>query len=144
MKREVALTHQFVKNIPEKIEGGVVYVSIEYATAIHRCACGCGHEVVTPLSPYEWQLTHDGESVSLHPSIGNWSFPCQSHYWVRKNAVVWASRWSREEIAAGRAHDQQLREGHVGEQAAPALSGKHAAAKVGVLRKLWERLKGKF
>jgi hypothetical protein len=41
----------------------------------------------------------------LHPSIGNWSFPCQSHYWIRNNRVEWAPKWSREQIERGRRHD---------------------------------------
>ena len=60
--------------------------------------CGCGNEVVTPLSPSDWELNYNGESISLHPSIGNWSFDCQSHYWVRNNEIVWAEKWSKERI----------------------------------------------
>jgi hypothetical protein len=41
----------------------------------------------------------------LHPSIGNWSFACQSHYWIRNNRVEWAPKWSREQIERGRWHD---------------------------------------
>ena len=67
------------------IEEGKIYVSIAYATAVHKCACGCGKEVVTPLSPTDWKLIFDGKTVSLDPSIGNWGFPCRSHYWVRNN-----------------------------------------------------------
>lgn len=87
------LTHVFVKNVPEKLEAGIIYVSIEYATVIHKCCCGCGNEVVTPLSPKDWQLTFDGESVSLRPSIGNWNFKCQSHYIITKNRVEWCPKW---------------------------------------------------
>jgi len=29
--------------------------------------------------------------VSLAPSIGNWSFPCNSHYWITGNEVRWAA-----------------------------------------------------
>ncbi|WP_318271273.1 hypothetical protein [Sphingobacterium cellulitidis] len=47
----ILLQHKFVEFMPEKVEEGVLYVSIEYCTAIHKCVCGCGHEVVTPLSP---------------------------------------------------------------------------------------------
>jgi hypothetical protein len=43
------ITFQFVGYIPDKIEEGVLYVSIQYCTAIHKCVCGCGNEVVTPL-----------------------------------------------------------------------------------------------
>jgi hypothetical protein len=82
--------HRFVETAPDNLDDGVVYVSIPYATALHRCACGCGTEVVTPLSPGGWTLIFDGRSVSLHPSIGNWNFPCRSHYWIRHGRIQWA------------------------------------------------------
>ncbi len=28
-----------------------LYISIPYVTAAHKCPCGCGEEIVTPLSP---------------------------------------------------------------------------------------------
>jgi hypothetical protein len=64
---------------------------------------------VTPLSPTDWKLTFDGETISLSPSIGNWSLKCQAHYWIERNQVRWAGRWSRDEIEAGRASDQITR-----------------------------------
>ena len=99
------LEHRFVKLIPDQIEEGVLYISIEYATAIHKCVCGCKNDVVTPFSPTDWQLTFDGETVSLYPSIGNWNFECKSHYWITKNKVKHARRWSRDEIELGREID---------------------------------------
>jgi len=96
------LIHKFVKSVPETIEDGVLYASMEYATVIHKCCCGCGHEVVTPLSPRDWKLAFDGETISLHPSIGNWSFPCQSHYWIRNDRVEWAAKWDQGQIDAVR------------------------------------------
>jgi hypothetical protein len=105
MMRVTALKHKFVEYIPEIVEDGVIYVSIGFATAVHKCCCGCGNEVVTSLTPTDWKLIFDGETVSLDPSIGNWSFPCQSHYWIKRNTVQWARRWSQEEIAAGREFD---------------------------------------
>lgn len=95
--------------IPKTIKKGVLYISIEYGTAIHSCACGCGSEVVTPLSPHDWQLTYDGETISLSPSIGNWSFDCKSHYWIRKGKVVWAENWSTDEIIENRQNDARIR-----------------------------------
>lgn len=85
------MLHKFVEFIPEKLENEVIYISMYYATAVHKCACGCGSEVVTPFSPTDWKLTFNGESISLHPSIGNWSFQCKSHYWIRNNRIQWAS-----------------------------------------------------
>jgi hypothetical protein len=100
-------TPHFVENIPEALEPGVLYVSMTLASAIHLCACGCGREVITPLSPTDWKLCFDGENVSLDPSIGNWSFPCHSHYWIRRGKVRWSRLWSAEEIADGRVHDHR-------------------------------------
>lgn len=99
------LRHEFVEFIPDELASNTIYISIAFATVAHRCCCGCGNEVVTPLSPTDWQLTFDGETVSLYPSIGNWSFPCQSHYWIVRNGIRWAEQWSEEKIAAGRARD---------------------------------------
>lgn len=101
------LSHQFVKNVPTNLESGVVYVSIEYSTAIHKCCCGCGNEVVTPLSPTDWKLIFDGKTISLYPSIGNWNFSCQSHYWITNDEVEWAPRWTKKQIERGRKQDEQ-------------------------------------
>ena len=84
MTRVQILTHEFVEYIPRELKDGVVYVSIPFATVIHKCCCGCGQQVVTPLSPSQWTLSFDGKSISLHPSIGNWNFPCKSHYWIKQ------------------------------------------------------------
>jgi hypothetical protein len=99
------LTHRFIEYVPDDIENGVLYISITFATATHRCCCGCGKEVVTPLTPTDWTLIFDGESISLTPSIGNWSFACRSHYWIRRNQVVWAPEWSESQIVSGRLRD---------------------------------------
>ena len=95
------LKHNFVEFIPDQLEDGILYISIIYSTAIHKCVCGCNNEVVTPFSPTDWKLIFDGESVSLSPSIGNWNFQCQSHYWVRNNKIVFSKTWSKDKIEAG-------------------------------------------
>ena len=80
--------YKFVDLIPNDLEYGVIYISIKYSTAIHKCMCGCGNEVVIPISPNDWQLLFDGETVSLYPSIGNWNFRCRSHYWIVNNKII--------------------------------------------------------
>ena len=95
---KMKLQHRFVEFVPEEKEDGILYISMEHGTAIHKCVCGCGNDVVTPLSPVGWQLTYDGEAISLNPSIGNWYFPCQTHYWIKENKVIFARRWDKEEI----------------------------------------------
>lgn len=97
---------EFVEFIPERLENGVVYICIAFSTVVHLCACGCGMEVITPLSPAGWELTFNGETISLYPSIGNWAFPCRAHYWIVKNRVHWARKWSDEQISVGRAADR--------------------------------------
>lgn len=105
MKQNITLKHEFVEYIPDHLKDKTIYVSITYATVVHKCCCGCGNEVITPLSPTDWRLIFDGQSISLDPSIGNWSFACQSHYWIKQNKVLWAPRWSRAKIDAGRANN---------------------------------------
>ncbi|KKU18959.1 MAG: hypothetical protein A2119_02640 [Candidatus Colwellbacteria bacterium GWA2_46_10] len=117
------LSHKFVKNIPDTLENGVVYVSMDYSTAIHKCCCGCGNEIVTPLSPTDWKLSFDGETISLYPSIGNWSLPCQSHYWITDNEVEWASRWTKRQIERGRIEEEQDKEKYYGKKKRRSIFG---------------------
>ena len=119
MKQEIAFKHEFVQFIPEELTEGTVYISIRFATVAHLCACGCKSKVVTPLKPTDWKLIFDGKTVSLDPSIGNWSFPCRSHYWIRNNKVRWAEDWSQSRIDAGRAYDGRSKDLY--------FSGEHAA-----------------
>ena len=101
------MQHRFVEIIPDAVEDDVLYISLKYCTAIHKCVCGCGNEVVTPISPMDWKLIFDGKTVSLSPSIGNWSFNCQSHYWIKRNKIVYAREWDKEEIQFGRTNDEK-------------------------------------
>ena len=87
----------FVSLLPDQLENGKLYVSMDFASVIHLCCCGCGRQVVTPLSPTEWNLWFDGDSISLAPSIGNWNFPCESHYVISENRVMWDKQWAESE-----------------------------------------------
>jgi hypothetical protein len=109
------IKHKFVTNIPSSIEPGMLYISIEYATAIHLCCCGCGEEVITPLTPTDWSLTFDGDTVSLWPSIGNWNFACRSHYVIERNIIIRAGPWSDERIRYARFQDKLAKEQYYGE-----------------------------
>lgn len=103
----MTLNHKFVEKIPSEIEEEVLYISIPFEIAIHKCCCGCGNEVVTPLAPTQWSLTFDGESVTLDPSIGSWNLNCQSHYFIRKNNVVWSRMYDDNEIEKVRKSDHE-------------------------------------
>ena len=110
MSRLSTLRHEFVRSLPERLEPGILYVSVEFATAAHLCCCGCGGEVVTPFSRTDWYMIYDGDAVSLRPSIGNWSFECQSHYWIERGRIRWAPRWSKQQIDIGRDYDQRAKD----------------------------------
>ncbi|MBW8363366.1 MAG: hypothetical protein K0M39_02285 [Rhizobium sp.] len=89
---------KFVEFIPDNLEEGVLYISERFRTCSHKCCCGCGEEVVTPLSPAEWRLTSEGELVSLWPSVGNWDYACRSHYFIERNKVRWARAMTTKQI----------------------------------------------
>jgi hypothetical protein len=116
MRPSLKIRHEFVEFIPKVREPGVLYVSIPYATVVHDCFCGCGLKVVTPISPVGWVMTYDGETITLWPSVGSWSFPCRSHYFVRRNTVEWARSMTEDEIEWGRTRDRIARERHFGEE----------------------------
>jgi len=104
------LQPEFVDSIPKVLDEGKLYISKKYATAVHKCCCGCGQKVVTPLRPTDWKLRIEGSRVSLWPSIGNWSFPCRSRYWIVNNQVEWSYDMSQKEIDAGRQRDARIKD----------------------------------
>ena len=118
------VTHEFVDFAPDELVEGVLYISIRFAMAMHKCACGCGTEVTTPLHPTGWELTFNGESVSLYPSIGNWSLPCRSHYWIWRGTVEWARSWSTQDVAAHRARERVRRDDYYAYGIVPAHAGR--------------------
>jgi|SRR5579871_61613 len=109
MNPEVTFAYEFVEFIPDELKERTLYISVTHCTALRKCCCGCGREVVTPLSPTAWQLIFDGKTVSLYPSIGSWSLPSQSHYFLTKNKVVWAPKWTRKQIEKGRVQEARAR-----------------------------------
>ena len=136
------IEHEFVEFIPREMEENTLYVAMGFATASHRCFCGCGSEVVTPLSPVGWQLFFDGEAVSLTPSIGSWSLPCQSHYWIRRGEIDWASPMSPEEIDRVKRRDRWDAERHYGAaRQAPGAPPQVLETKQAKPQSFWSRVK---
>lgn len=82
------LTPVFTEHIPSDLEPMTLYISMAFDTAVHRCACGCGTKIVTPIGVRDWILTYDG-TVSLRPSVGNGQQPCRSHYYIKGNQIDW-------------------------------------------------------
>ena len=130
---------EFVSNIPEVLDDGILYISMNYAIVIHKCACGCGSEIATPLSPTDWKLKFDGVSITLDPSIGNWSYRCQSHYLIIKNQVVWSGRWSTSRIEENRQEYRELMEQTYEKKLSkePSTFSKGGSSLRRILRSLW-------
>lgn len=90
MKRQKYKTI-FVEKMPEKLDEGVLYIVPHYDCAMHKCMCGCEESVCTPLGNEQWHWSYNSESdnATLRPSIGNFSYPCKSHYFLKDGTVLW-------------------------------------------------------
>lgn len=143
--RHSTFEHEFVESMPSTLAQGKLYVSTRYRTSVHLCACGCGNKVVTPLRPGRWTLLFDGDSVSLWPSIGNWQFPCRSHYFIENNAVTWSTPWTEEQVLAGRTRDRLDVQRYYAARGATTNSGQAGTGagedglRVGIFARLWRR-----
>lgn len=103
--REARLRPTLSEYIPTELDTGILYISMNYATAVHMCACGCSSKVVTPFGPADWQLVFDG-TVSLRPSIGNGQLPCRSHYFIRQDQILWAREMTASATNVASERDQ--------------------------------------
>ena len=144
MIRHKRLEHRFIEHIPERLEPGILYVSMEYATSAHSCCCGCGEEVVAPFTPTDWKMTFDGESISLRPSIGNWTLKCRSHYVIDRGKVVEAGPWSDEQVEAERRRDRTAKARFYGEspKVEPLRQPTTPREELGFWRRVWARISG--
>jgi len=109
----------FVDTIPkaDAIQDDHLYISLKYNMTSHRCASGCGQLVPLPLSPADWSLSYNGDTVSLSPSIGNGVLACHSHYFIRNSQVVWASDMSASQAQQQQATDTELLKRQMDERA---------------------------
>jgi hypothetical protein len=124
---------QRVRFMPDKLEPDVLYVSEEFRTAAHLCACGCGAKIRTPLGPTEWTFIDTERGPTLSPSIGNWQQVCQSHYVIEAGHVIWAGKWSQEQIIGGRRQEEKRRRAYYDALYSP-----------GILQRIWRWLKSLF
>lgn len=142
MSRLSTIQPEFVEFVPKELEEGVLYVSVPYSTTVHKCACGCGSKITLPINTSKWRFLWDGERISLWPSVGNWSYPCQSHYWIEQNRIEWASsKWSREKIGRNRARDKAERQRYLESRVEPATAQVPASES---RHGLMDRLRGLF
>lgn len=93
MKKITEIKPEFVEQIPENLEDGILYISEKYKVAVHLCACGCKVKTVIPIKDGDWILfkSEGDRIVSLRPSIGNFSgeSPYHAHYYITSNKIQW-------------------------------------------------------
>lgn len=139
MKRQ-CVDPEFVEFIPPILESGKLYISMIYATTVHLCACGCGNKVVLPLSPVEWQLFYDGETVDISPSVGNGGFPCRSHYWIQGNEIRWSTPLTKKHIAESRRRDAAALANYLGSKQRSRVTTSHPATTASKAPRFLQRL----
>jgi len=144
----VVIRPEYVKQFPEQLIEGILYISEEFELTAHKCCCGCGEDVYNKLSPVKWHLTKSSDgSVSLYPSIGNWKYKCQSHYWIRNNQVIAAGSMSKKEIEMVQLRDLRDRDRYIDQinsQAESILRTKISKFVHSVIRRVLQYLKVLF
>lgn len=81
-------SYQAVERIPKRLNNNVVYHSEEFELGALLCACGCGHRVML-LVPDSHQVTSEGGTATVRPSIAVCDAPCKSHYVITAGRVEW-------------------------------------------------------
>lgn len=107
------LKPEYVEHLPDQLAEGVLYICEDFELTAHKCCCGCGEDVITKLGHAKWELIKNQNTVSLYPSIGNWNYKCQSHYWIRKNRVLDAGMMSEKEISYIQEKDRRERYAYI-------------------------------
>ncbi|MES2620182.1 MAG: DUF6527 family protein [Bacteroidota bacterium] len=87
--KQVTIEPVFVELMPEFWEQNKVYISEPHSTSAHLCLCGCGQKAIMPLGGGQWWtlVKEKNGTVSFIGSVGNYSFPCKSHYIITKNVA---------------------------------------------------------
>jgi hypothetical protein len=100
---------------------------------------------VAPFTPTDWKMTFDGETISLRPSIGNWTLKCRSHYVIDRGKVIEAGPWSDEQVEAERRRDRTAKARFYGEppKVEPSVQPVPPKEEPGFWRRVWARISGR-
>ena len=96
---------------------------------------------------YCQQVTFDGESVTLNPSVGNWNQDCRSHYVIERNRVIECGQWSDAHVEAERRRDKRAKAAYYDQATASARLDAKPTAPTGDTAKtsgLWSRFRAWF
>ena len=90
-------------------------------------------------------MTFDGETISLRPSIGNWTLKCRSHYVIDHGKVIETGPWSDEQVEAERRRDHAAKARFYGQspQVGHPLQPSPPKATPGIWRRVWHWVSGK-
>lgn len=91
---------------------------------------------MTPLGPTEWSFEEWSGQATLRPSIGNWQWPCRSHYWITAGEVEWAGDWSTKQVERGRRAEDDRRRAY--------FESRKRSKNVGMFGAIWNWLKRLF
>ena len=89
------LTVGSMDDVPQAISRDIYLVCRggTYRWIVLQCPCLCGRRIEVNLMrsryPY-WRLRRHGDSISLSPSLWMSEETCGSHFWLKRNRVVWA------------------------------------------------------
>jgi hypothetical protein len=94
MKRLDSLLPEFVDKIPDVITHGILYVCEKDNMSMHKCPCGCGVQIGTPIRS---GFTNDNGKctfTSLNGSnlfFGNFDCTRSHHpeYYITENKIQW-------------------------------------------------------
>lgn len=123
-----------VVSFPDSYTPEVLYWSKEFEMCAHLCACGCGDVIQLPVDPLNFSIRETPDGPTLRPSVGNWGV-CDAHYFITAGKVEWLSKWSSEQIAAGRAAEDARREDYYNQR--PSWLQRVANFVARVWRSLW-------
>ena len=86
---------EFMTNVND-MKDNIIYISLKYGVTGHRCLCGCGLLTILPLNQKEdseeirnhgWGMTDNDGKLTFTPSVGNYQYPCKSHYIITKGVA---------------------------------------------------------
>jgi hypothetical protein len=82
-----------MSEVPEHTKKLIYVVGSIPKWVVFECPCHRNHRISIPLmknvTPH-WAIAHDGQTISLFPSVSVSGSNCDSHFWLRQNRIEWA------------------------------------------------------
>ena len=81
------------RDIPTRLGARIYVVGSETPKwVVLDCPCGCGERIDVNLMAVRrpaWKFSANDGKVTLWPSLQMPAYKCGSHFWIRKNRIVW-------------------------------------------------------